>query len=161
MRRFCVIAPIAFVGGMGGWCCGAPYSWCDWIVSVLYSTMDNILIDVITIIVWVLLHVYYACILVKTGEYLASFLAFADLQILFCVGQIMPTRVSIICPTKNRIYKSTNRNIVIFWFLFVQLSKEITFFATNTLKMVWKKRLSPSYISSFVGDLLRVITRIE
>jgi hypothetical protein len=76
--------------------------------------MDNILIDVITIIVWVLLHVYYACILVKTGEYLASFLAFADLQILFCVGQIMPTRVSIICPTKNRIYKSTNRNIVIF-----------------------------------------------
>ncbi len=24
-RRFCVIEPIAFVGGMGGWCCG---TWC-------------------------------------------------------------------------------------------------------------------------------------
>jgi hypothetical protein len=24
-RRFCVIAPIAFVGGMGGWCCGALF----------------------------------------------------------------------------------------------------------------------------------------
>jgi hypothetical protein len=22
---------------MGGWCCGAPYSWCKWIASVLYS----------------------------------------------------------------------------------------------------------------------------
>ena len=28
-RRFCFITHIAFVGGMGGWCCGAPYSWCD------------------------------------------------------------------------------------------------------------------------------------
>jgi hypothetical protein len=28
-RRFCLITPIAFVGGVGGWCCGAPYSWCD------------------------------------------------------------------------------------------------------------------------------------
>jgi hypothetical protein len=35
--------------------------------------------DVIPI-VGVLLHVYtYACILAKTGEYLASFLAFVDL----------------------------------------------------------------------------------
>jgi hypothetical protein len=24
-RRFCGIAPIAFVGGMGGWCCGALF----------------------------------------------------------------------------------------------------------------------------------------
>ncbi len=34
---FCFITPIAFVGGMGKWCCGAPYSWCKWIASVLYS----------------------------------------------------------------------------------------------------------------------------
>ncbi len=34
---FCFITPIAFVGGMGGWCCGAPYSSCKWIASVLYS----------------------------------------------------------------------------------------------------------------------------
>ncbi len=34
---FCFITPIAFVGGMGGWCCGAPYSLCKWIASVLYS----------------------------------------------------------------------------------------------------------------------------
>ncbi len=36
-RGFCFITPIAFVGSMGGWCCGAPYSLCKWIASVLYS----------------------------------------------------------------------------------------------------------------------------
>ena len=29
LRRFCVIALIAFVGGMGGWCCGALNSLCN------------------------------------------------------------------------------------------------------------------------------------
>jgi hypothetical protein len=28
-QRFRVIAPIAFVGGMGGWCCGALNSLCN------------------------------------------------------------------------------------------------------------------------------------
>jgi hypothetical protein len=56
----------------------------------------------------------YDSIWAKTGEYLAGFLAFVDLYILFFVGQIEPTRVSIICPTNNRIYKSTNRKMVIF-----------------------------------------------
>jgi len=65
-------------------------------------------------IVGVLLHVYtYVCIWAKTGEYLAVLLAFVDLWILFFVGQIKPTRGSIICPT-IRIYKSTNRKMVIF-----------------------------------------------
>jgi hypothetical protein len=36
-RGFCFITPIAFVGDMGGWCCGSPYSLCKWIGSVLYS----------------------------------------------------------------------------------------------------------------------------
>ena len=42
-RRFCFITHIAFVGGMGGWCCGAPYSWCgiEERAGVLYSTTDN------------------------------------------------------------------------------------------------------------------------
>jgi hypothetical protein len=28
-RRFFIIATTAFVGGPVGWCCGAPYSWCN------------------------------------------------------------------------------------------------------------------------------------
>jgi len=32
-QRFCVIAPIVFVGGMDGWWWGVPY--CKWILSVL------------------------------------------------------------------------------------------------------------------------------
>jgi hypothetical protein len=35
-RRFCVVAPIAFVGGMGGWCCGALNSLCNQIVSMMW-----------------------------------------------------------------------------------------------------------------------------
>ena len=31
-RRFCVIAPIAFVGGMGGWCCR---TWCAVVFAVV------------------------------------------------------------------------------------------------------------------------------
>ena len=74
--------------------------------------MLSILPQTTITIIGVLLHVYtYVCIWAKTGEYLAVFLAFVDLWILF-VGQIRPTRVSIICPT-NRIYKSTNRKMVI------------------------------------------------
>jgi hypothetical protein len=32
-RRFCVIAPIAFVGGMGGWCCR---TWCAVVFVVVW-----------------------------------------------------------------------------------------------------------------------------
>jgi hypothetical protein len=47
-----------------------------------------------------MIHVYtFVCIWAKTGEYLAGFLAFIDLRILVFVGQIEPTRASIICPT--------------------------------------------------------------
>ncbi len=31
-RRFCVIEPIAFVGGMGGWCC---WTWCAVVFAVV------------------------------------------------------------------------------------------------------------------------------
>jgi len=35
-RRFCVIAPIAFVGGMGGWCCR---TWCAVVFAVVLSVV--------------------------------------------------------------------------------------------------------------------------
>jgi hypothetical protein len=35
-RRFCVIAPIAFVGGMGGWCCR---TWCAVVFAVVLRSV--------------------------------------------------------------------------------------------------------------------------
>jgi hypothetical protein len=35
-RRFCVIAPIAFVGGMGGWCC---QTWCAVVFAVVLRSV--------------------------------------------------------------------------------------------------------------------------
>ena len=42
-RRFCIIAPIAFVGGMGRWCC---WTWCAVVFTVVLSCAGNFLFHV-------------------------------------------------------------------------------------------------------------------
>jgi hypothetical protein len=44
-RRFCVIASIAFVGGMGGWCCR---TWCAVVFTVVLRSCGNFLFHVLT-----------------------------------------------------------------------------------------------------------------
>ncbi len=46
-RRFCVIAPIVFVGGMGGWCCR---TWCAVVfVVVLRSCAGNFFVPCVPV----------------------------------------------------------------------------------------------------------------
>ncbi len=41
-RRFCVIEPIAFVGGMGGWCCR---TWCAVVFVVVFVVVLGVVLD--------------------------------------------------------------------------------------------------------------------
>jgi hypothetical protein len=43
-RRFCVIASIAFVGGMGGWCC---WTWCAVVFAVVLRSCGIFLYNVL------------------------------------------------------------------------------------------------------------------
>jgi len=97
-RQFCVIAPIAFVGGMDGWCCGAHHihGVIEERAGVLYSTTDNDHNNC-----WGLAPRVHLCL--HLGEDWQIFSVFFSVcRFVYTVGQIKPTRVSIICLT-NRI----------------------------------------------------------